>query len=173
MNTRFITALLAFFVAFGFSSAFTGLVRSSNTGFSCSSSVRQSDSKRILNLLKQDIRNGEARLDVFVYSNDFEVPFTKKSLAIYARTVESYLNESASLDDSDLPADFQAAWREHIKAWREFSEVINNKNAAVSNDEEQLKAAQTHFQQESEIDRSWYKVLAIAHKYNACPRGYR
>ena len=114
----------------------------------------------ILALIVQDIRNGEQRRSRFDYSlgDDANVSVRR------AESVEDYAHASGSMEDSHLPADFRTAWREHMKAWRDYSEFLTE----VS----RKKISDSEFEQKEDrmiydINRTWANVLSIGRSYGA------
>ena len=108
---NFIKTIGAFSLTFIFSVALVGLPQSAQPGISL--------------LLQRDISNGHERdLDVYNFS-DSDSPEDIYVSPEYAETVSEYVNASSSMDDTNLPADFQAAWRNHMAAWREFDDFLS------------------------------------------------
>ncbi|MEP6923386.1 MAG: hypothetical protein ABI954_02885 [Pyrinomonadaceae bacterium] len=172
MKTKIITAIIAFAATFLTSAALTGLfvgnrVPPATTIYRIIDAQTQ---QKILTLLRQDINNGEERFGKLSQIEYYSEPFSTASLPVYSKAVSEYQTKSASMDDADLPSDFQAAWRQHMKAWRDHGILVEqlkksaeNENMSVDEIYEELR------DQSNDINRTWYKVLRIASKYNANP----
>jgi hypothetical protein len=69
---------------------------------------------------------------------------------------------------SDLPGNFETEWREHMKAWREYSEFLNrmkdSSNRKGWSDAELKEVDNFHSR---EIDRTWQTVLHTGASYGA------
>jgi hypothetical protein len=169
---KIITAIIAFTTTFGTSTALTGLfvekqhssIAVARTNGDCKTQ------QRILSLLRQDIKNGEERLDKYSQTVDFGEVSSLAGLGVYSKAVSEYSDESASIDDTNLPSDFQRAWRRHMKAWHEYSVHLDQlkksaetQNMTVDEIVEQLN------DQNDLINLTWYKALAVADKYGADP----
>lgn len=108
-------------------------------------------------------REGVSKQDVFTSSE-------------YKYIISEYTNRSQNLDDSELPADFQAAWRDHVAAWRDHANFLNQGKTHckmrkyAANNEEFFR---TFKQQDAEITRTWYKVLSAARQHGVViPKSY-
>lgn len=134
--------------------------------------------KSISDFLAQDAGNGFER-DVYaqsLFGEDISKVDVYTSSA-YQQIIGEYTEKSENLDDSGLPADFQAAWRDHVAAWRDHANFLNKNNGnhckmhkQKINDDEFARA---YTQQDMEITRTWYKVLAVARQHGVCiPRDY-
>jgi hypothetical protein len=171
MRSKDIISIIAFISAFAFSAAFASIFidESLTTSFKTfeKRDVRSSDCRAddktctdILALLVQDIRNGEQRRSRFDYSLDDEANVS----ASRAASVEDYADASGNMEDAHLPADFRAAWREHMKAWSDYSDFLNK----VS----RKKISDSEFEQKEDkyiydINRTWATVLSIGRSYGA------
>jgi len=103
--------------------------------------------QKINELLTADVANGQQR----AFDED------------YVGAVLDYTDGMESLDDSNLPSDFRRAWRDHKRAWHLQSNLILNAGRYGSNDRLQMMWARNN----SEISRTWDKVLQIAKEHNA------
>lgn len=171
MRSKDIVSIIAFITAFAFSAAFASLFIDESRTASLStyelrdyssSTCRTSDKTctDILALIVQDIRNGDQRRTRFDYSPNDEANVSVRR----ALSVADYADASGSMKDGHLPADFRTAWREHMKAWSDYSEFLNE----VS----QRKIDEGEFEQKEEryiydINRTWAKVLKIGRSYGA------
>lgn len=169
---KIITALIAFATTFGTSTALTGLFVEKHQPLITVSRTNQDvqTKQRILSLLRRDIQNGEDRLDKCSQAAEFWELSSSDRLNIYSKAVSEYSNDSGSIDDANLPADFQRAWRQHMKAWHDYSVYLEQlkKSAAsqkMTGDEidEQLN------DRDDLINRTWYRALAVASRYDANP----
>jgi hypothetical protein len=163
MNTKIIVALIAFFTTFGFSAGLTKyfLGDTQTKSFVRFNKERKNSTRnKILRLLDKDISNGRLR-DSKIANNPFN---DDSALQSYVAATEEYVDKSSSLDDSNLPEEFQTAWREHMKAWQEHSEFLNSVNTLQDRD-----TMRQYRYQDREISRTWYKVLSVAARHNAYP----
>jgi hypothetical protein len=171
MRSKDIISIIAFITAFAFSAAFASLFidKSQTASFTNykprverSSGCRMSDKTctDILALIIQDIRNGEQRNASYGYS----LGKTGNVSVNRAQSVAAYVEASSSMQDEHLPADFRTAWREHMKAWREYSLFLD--------DVSRRKIDEVEFEQKQarniyDIDRTWAAVLKIGRSYGA------
>ncbi len=172
MKTRIIAAVLSFSATFGCS---TALMQFATETPAPQSYVLRSNNyqtqQKVLLLLDQDISNNKTRRkSLRRFEGDYKPPFTQFSLAEYSRAVNRYVNESESLDDSDLPRDFQYAWRAHMRVWREHAEMLNQmQDASKVRTMDSREIAQRFYAQNEAISSTWYRVLRIAANYGAFP----
>ncbi len=133
--------------------------------------------KSISDFLAQDVGNGYERdADVRIL---FSADFTSKEVytsSVYKQIINEYTEKSKDLDDSGLPSDFQAAWRDHVAAWSDHANFLSQrgKHCKTSkyyiNDEEFVR---TFKEQDAEITRTWFKVLSVARQHGVIiPRNY-
>lgn len=167
MNTKQISKLVAFVVTFALSVTIAGFFKPAQTA----------QAQRITALLVEDISNGtERRIGTYTFDE-----FVSKT--------EEYVSASENIDYSDLPADFTDAWLAHMRAWRNHSDSINNFQAANNLNIHFLEGGSMKMRgnshidsakrqairdfnlleerQSREINRTWYKVLRLAKKYDA------
>ncbi len=143
---KFITAVVAFSITFGFSTVLAGLLGENNqTG------------QKISSLLERDIANGQEMEEIsrFAYS-----PFE------YAEVVTGYVDNSQAIDDTNLPPDFRIAWQTHMQAWRTHANFLNPSNCK----KKKMSAAEIpHLitKQKYEITTTWLDVLRIARRHGA------
>jgi len=115
-------------------------------------------------LIREDIRNGR-RLDGMFYGS-YENP--RLPSAEFAAAVEQYVDDSSSIKASDLPFDFQTTWREHMRAWREYSEFLNRMSSSSNRDNLSSEALESFEKLHSrDIDHTWREVLQIGTEYGA------
>jgi hypothetical protein len=168
MNKRIIVALVAFIVTFGLSAGLVGLLFPSTFTETYSFSIASEHKEDILNLLDQDIYNGQLRSEA--YARARQDNWEDNNLVHYAESVNDYVDASSSLDDSDLPRDFQSAWQQHLSAWRDYSDFLNQIKYLSKDELKEMNASQTLDRQNDEISRTWYKVIRIAGYYGAYPK---
>ena len=181
MRSKTILSTVAFFIAFAASAAFANLfVTKPQTVFeyvwvsnhrstSCFTHRNNSTvASKISALIQEDKNNGLKRGKPYRVGVDARPPFSNSDFLNYAEAVEEYVNESSSMKSSDLPNDFQSAWREHMQMWRDYSEFLN-KMKTVSNPRGWIgeKPAETDYFHTSEISRTWQIVLQTGANYGA------
>ena len=156
-NTRSITAIVAFIATFIFSA---GLVRiifpapAVEYVFTNRPQYTNRNSSEIESFLLRDIRNGENRMNRISSLRENE-----RYSAEFADAVMNYSISSSNMDASRFPQDFQNAWREHMKAWRNYAEFLKEADPTSSKcSEGRLNA---------EINRTWIEVVRIGRSYGA------
>lgn len=158
MRSKDILSIIVFVSAFVFSSAFASLFTEVRTG------EFHTDTKTsIENLLRQDIRNGRERL---WRVNNYRYSSEEANFARYAESVEKYADESGSMSYGHLPRDFQWKWRKHMKAWRNYSNFLND----VKHHPEDLKDEDVYRTRNEliyEINSTWFNVLRVGRKYGS------
>ena len=146
MKMKFITAIVAFSITFGFSTVLAGLLGENNE-----------TAQKISSLLKKDIANGQEMDAVYQSASS---PFE------YARVVSNYVDNSQAIDDTNLPADFRIAWQAHMHAWgvhANFLSISSYKKDKMSAEE----ISQITTEHKYEITTTWLGVLRLARKYDA------
>jgi hypothetical protein len=179
MRIKTILSTATFIFAFVFSTAFASLfagksesqlnVNFGRTSTSCFKNRGNYTADKIALFLQQDIRNGNERdRKLHRLDKDLRPPFTGSSFAGFAEAVSEYADKSGNMEAVTLPPDFQIAWREHIKAWRDYADFLNemkNSSARKTLSEEQLDALDT--KHSDEITSTWEEVLRIGRSYGA------
>ncbi|MDQ3711916.1 MAG: hypothetical protein M3388_06825 [Acidobacteriota bacterium] len=180
MRIKTILSIIVFIFAFVFSSVFASLFASKsesqlNLGFvgttstSCFKNRGNYTADKIALFVQQDIRYGNERdRKLYRINKDFRPPFTDSSFADFAETVSKYADQSGSMEADKLPQDFQIAWLEHMKAWRDYADILNemkNSSARKMVSEKQLDELETIHS--AEITNTWHKVLRIGRSYGA------
>ena len=125
--------------------------------------TRCNTGSKIKEFLEQDKRNGVDRRSAD-YSDDVS------RLASRAEATNRYYIKSASMNAYNLPDDFQDAWFEHMKAWRDYGKFLEREGTkkAVSEDFERLEDEHV-----SNVNSTWQEVLSIGREYGAdLPRGF-
>lgn len=150
MKTKHYTALFAFVATFALSAVIASFLKIEQGSLTLWTEAQSR--QKIGVLLAEDVANGQKR-DNFV-GRDFND---------YSIKVMRYVNQMENLDDANLPADFQRAWRIHVRAWRNHSFFLMN--ARNYGSEQRTRAIWQR--QSDEINNSWYRVLKIAEKYDA------
>lgn len=128
-----------------------------------------SPANKISGLIRQDNLNGsENDQALFGDGEDIFSPSAISEFSRYAAAVEQYVDASSSMKTGELPIDFQTEWREHLKAWREYSEFLNRMKSVSSRKslttEELREVGNFH---NREINRTYEVVLQTAEKYGA------
>jgi hypothetical protein len=156
MKMKFITAIVAFSVTFGFSAFLTGLLGANNRlHFQAAETNRTG--LEITSLLEQDIANGEESAEIYR---------SGASLSEYAESVGNYVDASESIEDVNLPPDFRFAWQAHMNAWRRHADSL--KSHGFSREEFYERDFFLNYSNQSaEIERTWFNVLNIGKKYGA------
>ena len=174
MRSKNILSIVAFVAAFGLSAAFASLFVSQNTSrynsvSYCKYKQKSAAAGAITDLIREDYANGRARTGrIYDIGESYPPGVDSVAFADYAEAVGDYVDDSSSLETGDLPNDFQAAWREHLKAWRDYSDFLNQ-SAEISNrsacslgkfaDDDELHG--------QEINRTYFEVLQIGESYGA------
>lgn len=162
---KFISSIVAFSLTFILSVALIGVPQDTfSTNFS-HNSCHNSMGKKVVSLLRRDIRNGEVRrYEINQLFNNAERS-TEFSVEIYAEYVQEYVDKSQSMNDYDLPADFRASWRTHMKAWRDYSNFLNKLKRSDMNPN-YSEFIEMDREYSREINRTWYKTLRIGKQYD-------
>jgi hypothetical protein len=146
MKMKFITAIVAFSITFGFSTVLAGLLGENNE-----------TTQKISSLLKQDIANGQ-RMDQAYHLgwSSFQ----------YAKVVSDYVDKSQAIDDTNLPADFRIAWQSHMQAWNTHANFLSSSSCMKKKmSAEEISHITT--EHKYEITTTWLNVLRLARKYEA------
>ncbi len=156
MKTKHITALVTFVITFALSAFLVTLLRPPTVSQTRKVIVNRgcsyTNAQRITQLLQQDIANANIPRE-----------FSSHQSSLAAST-EYYVSASESLSYQDLPTDFQTAWQNHMRAWRNQVDLYNTFEDDFSQDEETLKMSARNTE---EINRTWWEVLRIAKKYGS------
>ncbi len=130
-------------------------------------------------LLWQDLSSGRLRNETVMSLDGFDQSFQSAFNVIQiAEATEEYVDASQSMDDSDLPADFQQAWRAHMSAWREQADYLNEVEAIAKKHPTfkdgsrklngslfYLNSGNKYQNQADEINRTYDIVLRLGRKY--------
>lgn len=183
MRSKNIISIAAFVAAFGFSAAFANLFITQtptvtteifpvyeSRSTSCFLRQRQSAvAEKIASFVNEDKRNGRTSdRAAYKYGEDIFTSSDSAAVSGYAAAVEEYVNDSSSMTANDLPSDFQTDWREHMKAWRDYSDFLNrmkkssNRNALRVDELEAIDDFHSR-----EISRTWNEVLRNGRTYGA------
>jgi hypothetical protein len=146
MKMKFITAIVAFSITFGFSTVLAGLLGENNE-----------TAQKISSLLKQDIANGQ-RMDQAYHLG--------WSSSQFARVVSDYVDQSQAIDDTNLPADFTIAWQAHMQAWNTHANFLS-RSSCMKKKMTAEEISQITTEHKYEITTTWLDVLRIARKYDA------
>ncbi len=178
MRSKDILSIAAFIVAFLFSAFIASLFiplpqvlpvdySVGNTSYSQPTScfMRRKNitvGDKMTAFILQDESNGNNRI---VNSLDWDDPAT---FADYAESVEEYVDVSSSMNANAFPSDFQLAWRKHMKAWRDYSNYLNETaTSMVYSNVSRGDFIQSDKFHSGEINRSYKEVLRIADNYGA------
>lgn len=167
---KFITSIAAFSLAFFLSVALIGFPQDNSEFQIHEIRTNIKTQQNIGYFLSQDIANGNRR-DRKIYENGFVYDPANVS-SEYAEIINEYADASGNLDASQLPADFQLAWQNHMKAWRTHAVFLNRskhfcKMQTMNQDKKDHDLSEVFARQDLEITRTWYEVLAAADKYGA------
>ena len=163
---KFITGIVAFSLTFILSVALVGFPETNYEAQVFELRNNFKTEQNISYLLNQDIRNGDKR-DGKIYALEFAYDSNRVS-GEYAEIIDEYVDASNSLDDTQLPADFQLAWQNHMRAWRNHSNFLSkSRNSCKMRKMNSEDFAKVFEQQEREILRTWRKTLSVAAKYGA------
>ena len=179
MRSKTILSTAAFVLAFACSTAFASLFITTThsewyefqvNGFQYKNYRTKSPSAdKISAFINQDKRNGiESDRTAYEMSAEGVSPFTSSSFPAYVSSVEQYVDASSSMKTRRLPNDFQLAWREHMKAWSDYSDFLNRikkPSVRAAWSEEDFTYADASYNRE--ISRTWYEVLRIGRNYGA------
>jgi hypothetical protein len=123
--------------------------------------VQSALATEIEDFIAQDERNGterESRTDGRALTSSSTVS------AKHAESVMRYWQKSSAMDDSGFPQNFRNAWREHMQAWKDYADFIDeNSGKRVDATEFGLESRRLN----SEISRTWYALLRIGRTYGA------
>lgn len=150
---KFTVAVVAFVVTFIFSA---GLVRIFvpepviKTVYRDRTQFVERNENAIEQFLRRDIRNDATRSS---YGDSDEHP----------EAVMAYWKASSSMDDSEFPADFRAAWREHMKAWKNYGDYLSAAQRGKISEQKRERL-------NDEINRTWDDVLSIGRIYGSTLR---
>lgn len=168
-NTKAIVGIVAFAAAFIFG---TGLVRiffpqpvtpraPYRQDFNFRPPVRTALAAEIEDFIAMDERNGterDSRTDARSLTSSGTVSEQ------HAESVMRYWQKSSAMDDSGFPRDFRKAWREHMQAWNDYADFIDE-NAGKRVNPAEFGAEERRLN--AEISRTWYYLLRIGRTYGA------
>lgn len=174
MRIKTILSLIAFFATFVFSVSLIGLPKDNFYSRLTQINHSQQSRQNVRLLLLQDINNGRFRDGAISRSS---IDSESYGLESVADLTEQYVDLSQSIDDENLPADFQMAWRAHMNAWRTHADFLNSvkepsneisSDVEVSDDNPfglDSSDEQVYLNQVNEINRTWYQVLRVGRQY--------
>ena len=171
MRSNNILHIIVFAAAFSLSTFVAGFfITPTATRYTLVSYAEKSPTAvKIESFLQRDANNGNAR-DVEYYRLD---AIDSSTIDGQARIVAEYYDASSSLNAEEFPNDFQRAWREHMRAWENYADFLNDqKDAAVDRDFNESDFVKADDRLGREINRTWYRVLRLADRYGADVRGY-
>jgi hypothetical protein len=169
MRSKTIISILAFAVAFGFSTYFASFFLpesvESQTFYYENTHISTQPDSEIMSFLRRDISNGNERISSYFDSgNEHHEVSPENCLAHKAASVKFYSEKSASMDATELPKDFRAAWRKHMKAWRDYSNFLDKSAKSSNLDSEDFNEKSAEFN--DEISSTWNDVLDIGESYD-------
>lgn len=177
MRIKTILSLITFAAAFIVSVAVAAVFspyNNENVGqlsFDETISVLQSDkatARTITRFLEQDIQNGHHR-NTESYHFEEDASLSSLNIVKRAKAVSEYANESAAMDESQLPQDVQLAWLKHMRAWHKYADFLQNAKMQKMRGSE---IDQLENQYNREINLTWYEVLRVSRRYGAVVRDY-
>lgn len=154
---KFITKIVAFTITFAFSVALIGLPKADFLPFE--NQINNQTQRNISLLLQRDVRNGEERDENINFRSE-----KSSYLEATAEAVNEYVNKSESMNDADLPPDFQSAWHEHMQAWRDYAEFLNE-SKTIKTSSCVFNRLEENYNQE--ISATWIEVLRVGGEYGA------
>lgn len=153
---KFITKTAAFTLTFIFSLVLTGFPKTDLLSFESRGSCR--DQYNISAFLQRDVENGRERdYKVNLHSEDSDSYFE-----VYTENINEYVDKSINLNDQDLPSDFQSAWREHLRVWRDYNDFINERKTTQISSCAFNRLDNIYNQ---EISETWDEVLRVGREY--------
>jgi hypothetical protein len=183
MRVKTILSIIAFIAAFGLSVLLVGVPQynlySKYRKTQDSRNVRQS----ITILLRQDIENGYLRSQRVKYLDE-QAQYSRSGADIgaYTDATTDYVEASEAISLRGLPSDFRAAWLEHMQAWREHADFLEQqKHSGVKHTVNGREVVQYPFDrtdkiryrnQVEQINATWYEVVRIGRKYGAYVNEY-
>lgn len=154
---KFITGIVAFTLTFIFSVALVGFPKADFLPFEIRGNNQTA--RNIASLIQRDVRNG----DEIFYKIDFRAERSAYFEA-YTKAINEYVDKSESMNDADLPTDFQSAWREHMKAWRDYADFLNWSKTVKMEDSEFARLDNSY---NRGISVTWREVLRVGRDYGA------
>lgn len=167
MKSKDTISIIAFISAFAVSAAFASIFtdKSQYTNYNIYS-VRKSPNCQTRNqfcsemssLLVRDNILGADRINNYDYSLSETGNVSPKR----AETVAEYANEASEMNDANLPSEFRTEWREHMQAWRNYSDFLNE---VSRNKIEKTEFNRLENRYLKEINSSYNDVLKLAKTY--------
>lgn len=174
MRSKHIAALITFFATFAFS-AFIALLFAAPklkevTPVITTFEVKTYNHKRcgtaykIKEFLERDKQNGLIRQVDDDSSDDVS------DLSRRAEAISKYAYTSSKMDANGFPRDFQAAWNQHMEAWRNRAVLLRKESNKRTVSEDFAELENEHV---SEINSTWQEVLRVGREYGAdLPEGF-
>lgn len=176
MRSKTILSIAAFVVAFAGSAAFASLFVA-NTAYTSTYALtsrsnykcRTVAAREITALIQQDIRHGRDNSHtIYRIESDYRPSFESATFPEYAKAVEIYISRSETIADENLPSGFQTEWRNHLKAWRDYSDFLNKmKNTSYRKNLDETDREDLERFHSGEISRTWFAVLQTGASYGA------
>lgn len=158
-----IIASIAFTVTFGFSVVLVGLIfgfPQTDRVYKQHESCHINDQSEIVSFLARDVRYGDLRdSDLRSFDSAADLPLVE-----YTEFINKYVAKSQAMDDEFLPKDFQYAWRNHMKAWRDYADFLSSlSSGTVDASSQDFVSLEKEYN--SEITRTWNLVLEIGENH--------
>lgn len=176
MRSKHIAALITFFAAFAFSAFVASLFAApkfydvppvKTYEYKNYNHNRCGKGYKIKEFLLQDKQNGDDRRR-YEYSDEGTI--SRLSLAEEADRIRDYADESGSMDASEFPRDFRAAWREHMRAWSDYADFMETAKTKRMTADDLSERENPYIK---DINSTWYEVLEIGRSYGAdLPAGF-
>ncbi len=170
---KFISGFTAFILTFVLSVSLVGLLfgfpKVENTQQIFQLRTNNSIAKYMIkSLLKRDVfRNGYAARNkirsIEGYSTMSDADLHRNE--IYRQAINEYFIKSSSMNDSNLPRDFQYAWRKHMQAWQKHVTYVNSIHENNYSDYRNNPDYSKYSDDTTDIDETFYQVLRIAERY--------
>ncbi len=167
---RIILGIIAFTLTFGLSASLVGLLfgfpKHNVRHFTSKHTHNSAHKHNIRRLLRRDVfRNGETRdhkvTRLYAEFGSYDALYQNSE---YRKAISDYHRKSSSMKDSHLPEDFKYAWREHMKAWKNQANYLEDLQSK-SLDGEIESASKNYSDNSRQINRTWDQVLRIAQRY--------
>jgi hypothetical protein len=124
---------------------------------------------KIETFVKQDVSNGRERdRRLYQIDEDFRSSFSSSSFHEYSEVVSEYVSNSENLSVENTPADFQKAWRKHLKAWRDYANFLDKmEHSSAQTEMSEFEVSELENTYSSDINNTWYEVLRIGRNHGA------
>jgi hypothetical protein len=167
MKSKDILSIIAFISAFAVSAAFASLFTDKSQYnnyniYAVRSNPNCQDKNptctEMLSLLVRDNIIGAERQR----SYDYSLSETGNVSPKRAESVAEYADEASNMNVANLPSEFRTEWREHMQAWRDYSNFLNEVSQNKIEDAEFSRLENRYLR---EINDSYDDVLKFAKTY--------